>query len=134
MRRPDASDGPPDCCGDLREQRIRQRIYCLAELAQITLIYRVVKFPRRAKAREFPVLPFRPRVVGAPFRRFQMNGVDRNLLRLRLCQLANFFGAHLGLAARVLRIPRTGIRDQNNKTPAILLPGHFIQSVFDAGE
>ena len=134
MRRPDAGDGPPDCRGDLRQQRIRQRIHGLAELAQIALIDRVIKFPRRAKAREFPVLPFRPRVVGAPFRRFQMNGVDRNLLRLRLCQLANFFGAHLGLAARVLRIPRAGIRDQNNETPAILLPGHFIQSELDAGE
>ena len=134
MRRPDAGDGPPDGSGNLRQQRIRQRIHGLSELAQITLIDRVIKFPCRAKAREFAVLPFRPGVVGAPFRRFQMNGVDRNLLRLRLRQLAHFFGAHLGLCARVFRIPRTSIRNQNNKTPAILLPGHFIQGELDPSE
>ena len=126
MRRPDAGDGPPDCRGDLCQQRIRQRIHGLAELAQIALIDRVIKFPRRTKAREFPVLPFSPRVVVAPFWRFQMNGVDRDLLRLRLRQLAHFFRAHLGLSARVLRISRAGIRNQNNKPSAILLPGHFI--------
>ena len=106
----------------------------MAELAQIALIDWVVKFSRRAEARKLAVLPFSARVVVAPFGCFQMNGVDCDLLRFGLRQLPHFLGAHLGLPTWVLGIPRAGICHQNNETPTILLPGHFIQGKLDAGE